>query len=68
MDLFNEGLQLVSKAVVAFGMFWCVWGLIVLGTGIKDKTAPDIKAGIGQMVGGAMVILAGALITRITLG
>lgn len=67
MDLFNQVLSLASKGVIAFGGFWLVWGLIVLGSGIKDKTAPDIKQGIGQIVGGAMIILAGALITQITL-
>lgn len=67
MDLFNQVLSLASNGVIAFGSIWLVWGLIVLGSGIKDKTAPDIKQGIGQIVGGAMVILAGALITQITI-
>lgn len=67
MELFNQVLSLASKGVIAFGGFWLVWGLIVLGSGIKDKTAPDIKQGIGQIVGGAIVILGGALITQISL-
>lgn len=67
MDLFNQVLSIASKGVIAFGGFWLVWGLIVLASGIKDKTAPDIKQGIGQIVGGAMIIVAGALITTITL-
>lgn len=67
MDMFNNVLSLASRGVIAFGMFWLVWGLVVLGSGIKDKTAPDIKQGIGQMVGGALVTLAGALITQITI-
>ena len=46
MDTFNQVLELVQKGVTAFGVFWIVWGLVVLGTGLKDKTAPDIKQGI----------------------
>lgn len=65
MDTFNQVLELVQKGVIAFGTFWIVWGLVVLGTGLKDKTAPDIKQGIGQICGGAVIVLAGALITNI---
>ena len=65
MDTFNQVLELVQKGVTAFGVFWIVWGLVVLGTGLKDKTAPDIKQGIGQICGGALVVLAGNLISNI---
>lgn len=67
MTFFTQAMSIASKGVLAFGAFWIVWGIIVLGSGIKDKTAPDIKQGIGQIVGGAMVCLAGALITQISL-
>lgn len=67
MGFFTQAMEIASKGVIAFGGFWIVWGLIVLGGGIKDKTAPEIKQGIGQIVGGAMVCLAGALILQITL-
>lgn len=65
METFNQVLQLAQKGVIAFGTFWIVWGLVVLGSGLKDKTAPDIKQGIGQIVGGAVIVLAGALIANI---
>ena len=65
MDTFNEVLSVAQKGVIAFGTFWVVWGLVVLGSGLKDKTAPDIKQGIGQMCGGAVIILAGAMISNI---
>lgn len=67
METFNEALSLAQKGVIAFGTFWVVWGLIVLGSGMKDKTAPDIKQGIGQIVGGAIIILAGALVSNINM-
>ena len=65
MDTFNQVLELVQKGVTDFGVFWIVWGLVVLGTGLKDKTAPDIKQWIGQICGGALVVLAGNLISNI---
>lgn len=40
METFNEALSLAQKGVIAFGTFWVVWGLIVLGSGLKDKTLP----------------------------
>ena len=67
MDTFNQVLSIAQKGVIAFGTFWVVWGLVVLGSGLKDKTAPDIKQGIGQMCGGAVIMLAGALISNIHL-
>ncbi len=66
MEAFNQVLDITQKGILAFGVFWIVWGLIVLATGLKDKTAPDIKQGIGQIVGGAMVVTAAGLIILIT--
>lgn len=67
MDFFTTVMNLASRGVIAFGGFWVVWGIIVLAGGIKDKTAPEIKQGIGQIVGGAMIVIAGAYITQIKL-
>lgn len=65
MGTFTKVLQIAQKGVIGFGTFWIIWGLVVLGSGLKDKTAPDIKQGIGQIIGGAIIVLAGALITTI---
>lgn len=67
MGMFDKVLQIAQKGVIGFGMFWIVWGLVVLGSGLKDKTAPDIKQGIGQICGGAVICLAGALISQISI-
>lgn len=67
MDTFNQVLSLAQRGVIGFGVFWIVWGLVVLGSGMKDKTAPDIKQGIGQIFGGAIIVLAGGLISSIHL-
>lgn len=64
---FKEGINLISKAVIAFGTIWIVWGLVTLGTGLKDKTGPEIKQGFGTLVGGALIVLAAALLGNVTL-
>jgi len=68
MELFNQGMTLIASGVAAYGSFWLVWGVIILAGGIKDKTAPEIKQGIGQIVGGVLIILAAAMILQIKIG
>lgn len=68
LNLFTEGMNLLQQVVIAFGGIWIVWGLIILGTGIKDKTGPEIKQGLGSIVGGVLICLAAALISQISIG
>ena len=65
MDFLAQGLNIVSKGVIAFGSLWTIWGIIVLGAGLKDHNGQDIRNGLLQAVGGALVIAAGAWITQI---
>ena len=65
MDFLAQGLNIVSKGVVAFGSLWTIWGIIVLGAGLKDHNGQDIRNGLLQAVGGALVISASAWITQI---
>lgn len=65
--MFAQAISILQKAIIAFGTIWCVWGLITLGTGLKDKTGPEIKQGFGTLVGGALIILAAALLSSINL-
>lgn len=68
MDVFQSGINLVQKAIIAFGTVWVVWGLVTLGTGLKDKTGPEIKQGFGTLIGGALIILAAALVSQVNFG
>lgn len=68
LELFTQGLGLVQSVIIAFGGIWVVWGLIILGTGLKDKTGPEIKQGFLTMAGGVLICLAAALITQISIG
>ena len=68
MELFNQGLTIVQRAILAFGMAWIVWGLVTLGKGFKDKTGPEIAQGFGTLIGGALICLGAALVTQIHMG
>lgn len=65
--LFNDAMGLLKTAVIAGGTIWLVWGIIVLAGALKDKTGPEIKQGIWQVVGGAMILAAAALIDRVAM-
>ena len=65
MDFLAQGLNIVSKGVIAFGSLWTIWGIIVLGAGLKDHNGQDIRNGLLQAVGGALVMSASAWITQI---
>lgn len=67
MSFFNSMLQITQKGLVALGGFYVIWGLVVLAGGFKDKTAPEVKQGMGQMIAGAMILLAAAFVTQISL-
>lgn len=51
-------------AIVGGGLL-CLWGLITLGTNIKDHNGPGIQQAIWQVVGGALIIAAGILFDSI---
>ncbi len=55
---------LLSKAAGAGGTLWAVWGLVQLGIAIKDHNGPGMQGAIWQIVGGAVIIAASALINN----
>lgn len=65
--MFEQAMGILQKGLIAWGTIWVIWGIITLAGGMKDKTAPEIKQGLGTMVGGAMVLLAAALVSQVTL-
>ena len=58
--MLEQVLDLFQKFVVIGGALWLAWGAIVAGIGLKDSNGPDIKSGQWQVVGGGMIIAAGA--------
>ncbi|MCD8089152.1 MAG: hypothetical protein LUD81_00740 [Clostridiales bacterium] len=59
--------NLLSKAAVAGGGLWAVWGLVQLGMSIKDHNGPGIQGAIWQLIGGAIIIAAGSAISSLDL-
>jgi len=66
-DLFGSVMDLITKFVTAGGGLWLIWGVIVLATGIKDKSGPQLQSGIWQIIGGALIITAANLFSKITI-
>ena len=68
MGAFTQGMTILKNVIMAYGIFRVAWGMVTIGNGLKDKTGPEIGQGAGTAVGGAMIILAAALIDMIKLG
>lgn len=66
MDLLNDVLELMKRAVLIGGGLWLIWGVIVFALGLKDKNGPGLQAGIWQIVGGALILLAVSLFASIS--
>lgn len=54
-------LDYIQTFVIIGGGLLCLWGLIALGTAIKDHNGPAIQQQIWAVVGGALIIAAGVL-------
>ena len=65
--MFNDILDLVTKAATVGGGLWLVWGAIVLAGGLKDHNGPQSQGGIWQIVGGGMILGAAQLFAQIVL-
>ena len=58
-------LEYIRTFAVMGGGLLCLWGVITLGTNIKDHNGPGIQQAIWQVVGGALIIAAGVLFSSI---
>lgn len=58
-------LEYIRTFAVMGGGLLCLWGVITLGTNIKDHNGPGIQQAIWQIVGGALIIAAGILFSSI---
>lgn len=58
-------LSYIRTFAIIGGGLLCLWGLITLGTNIKDHNGPGIQQAIWQIVGGALIIAAGVLFSSI---
>jgi len=58
-DVFNWAMDIVSKGCVVGGSLLSLWGVVHLGTNLKDLSGPDLSRSIMQIVGGVIVGAAG---------
>ena len=65
VDALASAKDLLEKGATAGGGLWAVWGLVQLGMSIKDHNGPGIQGAIWQIIGGAIIIAAGAVIGKL---
>lgn len=65
-DVFTNMMDLFSKGLVVFGGIVCVVGIIGVSQGLKDHSGGQMNSGIGNLVSGALVVLAAAILKTIT--
>lgn len=65
MELFTKGMSLLSTAIIAGGSIYLAFGLIALGTGLKNHQGPEIRDGIFQVIGGVVIIVVGGWLATI---
>lgn len=68
MDIFNTVIDLLTQGVMLGGGLWTVWGAVVLGGALKDHNGPGMQSGIWQIVGGMVILGAGAMFGSIATG
>ena len=61
MEVLTTVLALLTQFVTIGGGIWAVWGVVVLGTALKDHNGPGMQSGIWQIMGGAMICAAAVL-------
>lgn len=65
MGIVNQILDLFAGVVIVGGGLLALIGAVGVGTNLKDHNGPAISQGAWQIVGGALIILAGALFNQL---
>jgi hypothetical protein len=65
MEIVNSILGLFSGVVIVGGGLLALLGAVGVGTNLKDHNGPAIGQGAWQIVGGALIILAGAIFSQL---
>lgn len=66
MDLLNQVTDMLTKFVTIGGGGLLVFGVITVGTNLKDHNGPAISSGVWQIIGGALIIAAAVLFGSIS--
>ena len=58
----DKAKEVLAMAAKAGGGLWAAWGLVQVGTGVKDHNGPAMQGGLWQLIGGAIIVAAGVFI------
>lgn len=68
METFNQVIELLKTVVSGAGALLIVWGVVIVGSNLKDHNGPMITNGIWQIVGGVLIVLASQLLLPTLMG
>lgn len=68
MSILNNILSILGGVIVGGGSLFAVFGLVQLGTALKDHQGPAIASACWNLAGAAAIILGGALCLSINFG
>lgn len=63
--LLTTGLDLLKQAATIGGGVLAVFGVIAIGTNLKDHNGPAISGGVFQFIGGILIIAAAQLLLNV---
>ena len=63
--LVNSIFGFMVQFVIVGGALWTVWGIVVLAGALKDKNGPGLQGGVWQIVGGALILIAGFMFNNL---
>jgi len=66
-NMFTSAMELLQKGVGALGAVLAIFGLVTLGKSIKDSNGPGIAAGISEIIGGGIIVLAAVMFGDVSL-
>ncbi len=66
MELLNQIVKTIGGIITSGGLLFAVFGLIQLGTAMKDHQGPAIGSALWQLAGAAAISAAGVLCLSVT--
>ncbi len=63
--LIGNILGLMTQITILGGAMWTVWGAVALGLAMKDNNGPNLQHAVWQIVGGALILIAGFMFNNL---
>lgn len=64
-SLMDNILGLMTQITILGGAMWTVWGVVALGLAMKDNNGPNLQHAVWQIVGGALILIAGVMFKQL---